>query len=279
MINELSQVLRNILDDPALPEPLRSAQIEFDHPTETYTPAGGLRTINLFLYDVRENVELRNNEPVVERLNGQARITRAPIRVDCSYLVTAWPDGSGQAMFLQEHQLLSQALQALAQFSTIPPALLAGTSLATQTPLLPIITAQAGELKSPSEFWTAMGSRLRPSLTVKVTLSLQPFTADTVPIATTKQIGIEPTENPASREDLFEIGGRVADAADAPVDGATVRIVERGLQTITGADGRYSLGLVQAGAYTLRVEKPPDARQVTITVPAPAGSNYNVQFP
>ena len=279
MINDLSIVLRNILNDPALPEPLQSAQIEFDHPTETYTPTGGLRTINVFLYDIRENVELRNSEPIVERLNGQARITRAPIRVECSYLITAWPDGTGQAMFLQEHQLLSQVLQALSRFSTIPPNFLTGTALVGQEPPLPVMTAQAGELKSPSEFWTAMGSRLRPSLTVCATISIQPFTADLVPIAATKQFGVQPIDNPAAREDLFEFGGRIADAGDNPVDAATVTLVEPGLVTTTDAAGRYSFGLVAARDYTLRVEKLPATLQVTITVPAPVGSNYNVQFP
>lgn len=279
MINELSQVLKNILDDPALPEPLQSAQIEFDHPTETYTPAGGLRTINLFLYDIRENVELRNNEPIVERLNGQANITRAPIRVDCSYLVTAWPDGTGQAMFLQEHQLLSQVLQALLRFSTIPPAFLAGTGLVTQEPPLPIVTAQAGTLKSPSEFWTAMGSRVRPSLSVIVTLSMQPFTPQTFAVAVTKQFGVAPIDNPAAREDMFEIGGRVTDAASNPVDAAVVTLVELGLVTHTDITGRYSLGLIAAGAYTLRAEKLAATTQVTITVPTTVGNDYNVQFP
>lgn len=279
MINDLSLVLRNILNDPGLPEPLQSAQIEFDHPTETYTPAGGLRTINVFLYDVRENVELRNSEPIVERLNGQARITRAPLRVECSYLVTAWPDGSGQAMFLQEHQLLSQVLQAFSRFSTIPSNFLTGTALVGQEPPLPVLTAQAGELKSPSEFWTAMGSRLRPSLTVSATISIQPFTADIVPLAATKQFGVEPIDNPAAREDLFEFGGQVTDAGSNPVDEATVTLVEPGLVTTTDADGRYRFGLVAARDYTLRVEKLPATAQVTVTVPAPVGSNYNVQFP
>lgn len=279
MINDLSQALKNILDDPTLPEPLRSAQIEFDHPTDTYTPTGGLRTINLFLYDVRENVELRNNELIVERLNGQANITRPALRVDCSYLVTAWPDGTGQAMFLQEHQLLSQVLGALSRFSTIPPNFLTGTALAGQEPPLPIITAQVGELKSPSEFWTAMGSRLRPSLTVAVTISIQPFTADTVSIAVTKQLGIEPIENPARREDLFEIGGQVTNAGGIGVDEANITLVELGLVTQTDAKGQYTFGLIGAGTYTLRAQKLPATRQVTIDVPAPVGSNYNVQFP
>ena len=279
MINELSQVLRNMLDDTGLPEPLRSAQIELDHPTDTYTPAGGLRTINIFLYDVRENVELRSNEPTIERLNGQARITRPPLRIECSYLITAWPDGSGQASLLQEHQLLSQVLQAFSRFSTIPASFLAGTSLATQEPSLPILTAQAGELKSPAEFWSALGSRLRPSLTVIVTISIQPFDSQLVPIAISKELNFEPLENPASQEEAFEIAGRVTDAASLPVADASLLIVELGLTTRTSADGLFSIGLIRAGTYTLRAEKAPASTQISITVPAPVGSNYNLQFP
>src|SRR6185369_5140663 len=128
-----------------------------------------------------------------------------------------------------------------------------------------VLTAQAGELKSPSEFWTAMGSRLRPSLTVTATISIQPFTTDIVPIAVTKQFGLEPIENPAAREDLFEFGGRVEDAGNNPVDAATVTLIELGLITTTDADGLYKFGLVPARAYTLRVEKLPATTQVSIT--------------
>src|SRR5262249_10755481 len=94
MIRDLSETLRAILDDPALatsfPE-LAAAQIVFDRPAESFNPAQ--TTIDLFLYDIRENMELRSNEPRYERLNGQTRIHRAPMRVACSYLVTAWPVG------------------------------------------------------------------------------------------------------------------------------------------------------------------------------------------
>ena len=108
------------------------------------------------------------------------------------------------------------------------------SSLATQEPSLPILTAQAGELKSPAEFWSALGSRLRPSVTVTVTISVQPFDAALVPIAITKEIDFEPMENPASQEEAFEIAGRVTDAASLPVDDASVLIVELGLTTRTG---------------------------------------------
>src|SRR5215207_3840324 len=94
MIRDLSLTLQAILDDPALaasfPE-LAGAQVVFDRPSDTFNPSQ--TTIDLFLYDVRENMELRSNEPRLERLNGQTRIHPPPLRVMCSYLVTAWPVG------------------------------------------------------------------------------------------------------------------------------------------------------------------------------------------
>ena len=38
-------------------------------------------------------MELRSNEPTLRRLNGQVEIQRPPLRVACSYLITAWPIG------------------------------------------------------------------------------------------------------------------------------------------------------------------------------------------
>ena len=120
MINELSETLRALLDDPALaaafPE-LAAAQVVFDRPAEQFNPSQ--TTIDLFLYDVREDMELRSNEPVVERLNGRAVIKRPPLRVACSYLLTAWAVGGGE-LPLQEQKILSQALMVLARYPTIP---------------------------------------------------------------------------------------------------------------------------------------------------------------
>src|SRR5204863_5477003 len=113
MIRDLSLTLQAILDDSALsatfPE-LAATQVVFDRPVETFNPTQ--TAIDLFLYDIRENMELRSNEPTMRRLNGQAEIRRPPLRVVCSYLVTAWPVG-GSDLALQEHRLLSQALQVL----------------------------------------------------------------------------------------------------------------------------------------------------------------------
>ena len=284
MIRDLSETLRAILDDPALaaefPE-LAAAQIVFDRPTEQFNPQQ--TTIDLFLYDVRENMELRSNEPVIERNNGTATIHRPPMRVACSYLVTAWPVGGAEPS-LQEHRLLSQTIQVLARYPTIPVSYLKG-KLVGQEPPLPLITSQADGLKNVSEFWTAIGNKLRPSVTLAVTISMQSLAAETakVVIETETRIGErvaldKKAISPATLVDGIRISGRITDAADAPVAKAKVSIVETGRSAITNSDGVYSLGLLQAGTFTLRVESGSNVVNKNITIPATAGKNFNVKL-
>ena len=123
-----------------------------------------------------------------------------PLRVACTYLVTAWPVG-GSELTLQEHELLGQTLQVLARNPTIPPALLQG-ALEGQEPPLPLVTARSEGMKEPAEFWSALGGRLRPSLSVTVTIGLELSDARTFPLVGTRKIDIvqRPVgETPSSR--------------------------------------------------------------------------------
>jgi hypothetical protein len=97
MIRDLSETLKGILQDPSVPPELAAADILFDRPSDPFTLTK--TTMDLFLYDVRENTELRSNEHVVERRNNQSIIHPAPLRLNCSYLVTAWPVGGPRTRF------------------------------------------------------------------------------------------------------------------------------------------------------------------------------------
>ena len=48
-----------------------------------------------------------------------------------------------------------------------------------------MMTAQTDGLKEPAEFWTAIGNKLRPSLTVTVTIGMEVFAPVTAPIVRT----------------------------------------------------------------------------------------------
>jgi hypothetical protein len=284
MINELSETLRAILDDPNLaadfPE-LAAAQVVFDRPAEAFKPSQ--TTVDLFLYDVREDMELRSNEPVVSRLNGQAVIKRPPLRVACSYLLTAWAVGGGE-LPLQEQKILSQAMMVLARYPTIPAPFLKG-SLSGQEPPLPMMASRADGLKNPSEFWTAVGNKLRPSVTIVATISLDPFAPVTAPLVITSDLRVGERTSPAekkltakTKQDVFRVSGLVTDAQGAPVVGAQVSLKSTGLSTVTDAEGLYALGPLAAGSYTVRAKAGQSVKEVQIVVPATSGKNYNVQF-
>ena len=149
-----------------------------------------------------------------------------------------------------------------------------------------MMTAQADGVKDPAEFWTALGNKLKPSLTVTATIPMETLAPEVFPMVITEEMRLgertapdEEKIKPATLEHLFRIGGRITNATNGPVSGATVTLVEQGIATTTDDEGYYKIGIIPSGTYTLRVKK--DASEVTraITIPAPAGSHYNVQLP
>jgi hypothetical protein len=281
MIRDLSSTLKAVLSDPSLAVPfpeLSNALIAFDRPDDGFKPAQ--TTIDIFLFDVRENMELRSNEPKIERLNGQAVIHPSPMRVACTYLITAWPVG-GADLVLQEQRLLAQVLQVLSRYPKIPAAFLKG-KLVTQEPQLPMMASHPEELKNPAEFWTAIGNKMRASVTVTVTISMEIFTPITAPITKTGMVRIgertaadAETLIAATKMEFYRIGGTVSSGGNK-LAGALVETA--GLSARTDADGEYVLGAMAAGAYTLNVQSNATTKQVPITVPATTGSSYDVQM-
>ncbi|HJQ82467.1 MAG TPA: Pvc16 family protein [Candidatus Binatia bacterium] len=272
MIRDLDETLQALLDQPGLPDELAAAEIIFDRPTEPFAPKQ--TSLDLFLYEIREHAELRNNEPVVRREGHEAVVEPPPLRVACSYVVTAWPV-NGADPPLQEHRLLSQALAVLARTPVIPARFLQG-DLVGQEPPLPMVTAQPDGLKNAAEFWSAIGGRLRAAFTTTVTISLPLGAGVRGPIVTSKQTRFDPNLGRAD-EDLFQIGGRVADAAGDPIEGAVVAVVDAGLRTQTGADGRYQFTRIPAGARTLRVAAVGFQVQVqAVVVPTPRPEDYDI---
>lgn len=251
MIDALSLLLKKILNDAALPEPLRSADKDFVRPSDPYSPAHD--TVNLFLYDIRENAELRSNEQIVERLNGHSIVHPAPMRVSCCYLVTAWVPGlPSETVVMKEHRMLAQTLQALARFPLIPETVLAGTGLAGQDPLLPMMTAQPDGLKSSSEFWASLGNKIRASLSVHVTISLPALEDQGGFLVRTKFTNVAPGAG-SEDDNLLAIGGNVLRAPGLGISGALVELIDAGLSETTDDVGRFEFRRVPAGTHTFRV--------------------------
>jgi hypothetical protein len=275
MIHEVTESLEAFLKQPGLDPPLRDASIRFDRPTDPYSL--DQTTVNAFLFEVKENLDLRSNEPVVRRVAGQSFVEPPPLRVTCLYLVTAWPVG-GPDQPKQEHQLLGQVMQLIAGSPVIPPAFLT-PNLQLQEPALPMLLIQPDGVRNPAEFWGAIGNRIRPSLVLSITVSLQAFDTAAFPSVITSEIRLKTHPGGAVLDaPFFRIGGTVVDSASAPVAGAGVRVVERGRSTLTDEDGRFSLAGLPAGTFTLRVTAGAVTQDRSITIPAAAADDYDVQL-
>lgn len=276
MIHEVTESLEAFMKQPGLDPPLRDAAIRFDRPTDPYSL--DQTTVNLFLFEIRESVELRSNEPVVRRVGGQSLVEQPPYRAACLYLVTAWPV-DGTDLPKQEHQLLGQVLQLMAGAPVIPAVFLT-PNLQLQEPPLPMLLIQPDGVRNPAEFWAAIGNRIKPSLLLSVTVSLQVVDTTAYPSVITSELRLKTHPGGATLDaPFFRIGGTVVDAASVPVANAGVRLVERGRSTLTDAAGRFSLSAIPAGTFTLRVTAGAVTQDRTITVPAPALSHYDVHLP
>jgi Pvc16 N-terminal domain len=153
--------------------PVQNVAISFAAPDDQFPPPGvTLPAIALFLYDVREDYELRSAQWELDRRpDGTFIRTPPPVRVTCSYLITAWASATAPDPPHDEHQLLGEVLKVLLRHPTIPENYLSG-GLAGQQPPLPARIIAEAPLHSLGELWQAMGGRPKASLHYAVTISV-----------------------------------------------------------------------------------------------------------
>lgn len=191
MINDLDKSLAALLRRDLPSELAKQIQISFATPDDRFPPQSvRLPAIDMFLYDVRENLELRSNEVFVQRRSdGTAMRTLAPVRVDFSYLITAWPSESVPDPAEDEHHLLGEVMRVLLRHRTIPEEVLQG-DLKRQEPALPVSSLQPGRLQSLGEFWQALGGKPKAALNYQVTLSVEVTDPQEVHLVTDKLIKV-----------------------------------------------------------------------------------------
>ena len=192
MLDDLDKTLEEFLKRDLPSGLIEQITISFAMPDDQFPPTSvTLPAIDLFLYDVRENRELRSNEWLVERhANGTATKQQGPVRVDCSYLITAWPSQSSPNPAQDEHRLLGEVMMVLLRYERMPAQVLQG-ALAVQEPPLPVMTLQQGRLQSLGEFWQALGGKPKAALHYTVTIAVDPFATTDMPLVVEKIIGIQ----------------------------------------------------------------------------------------
>ncbi|MEV6115957.1 Pvc16 family protein [Streptomyces sp. NPDC052109] len=256
MFQDLDATLKAMLSDPAAPSEVRAADVSFDTPDKEFNPSQ--TTVDLFLHDVQENRDLRDQVPLVDKTDGGFVVRHRPLRVDCTYLVTVWSTQSAGLKAAEEHRLLGLVLLWLSRFEVVEPHFLRGDlTMPPQLYPLPLTMAQMKEGQGMGQFWTALGVAPRLAFSLTVTIGLQPFDeAATFPAPKTIEIRPTVSDEPA-------LCGRVLDATLAPLPGTPVTIVENGAAATSDSFGSFTFRELAFGSYTLlvRVAGHPDLRK------------------
>jgi hypothetical protein len=273
---DLDETIRQLLIR-HVPLDLAEVDVSFDAPDREWSGRLTRPTVNLFLYDVRENKDLHEAMWEVGRdaKNGSVSRRKLPLRINAIYNVTVWARAPED-----EHRLLWRVLAALSRHATLPADLAHGGLQAQPFPVLAKVAQPEQARTNPADLWQAVDNRIRPSLTYVVTLALEPDTVFISPMVFTSSTRTRSTldddDDKAEAVELIRVGGRVFDRASAaPIAKARVTWRERGVEATTDATGAFAFVQVPPGKLTLAVTAPGRKEVSKLTdVPAP---NYDVE--
>ena len=166
MIHDVDQLLEEIVRRDALNG--SAVELVFDAPTKDWVARRNAPAVDLYLYDIREDVDRR--VPAWEDVTEGERVTdrRLPARrYRLAYLVTAWTQRSED-----EHRLLSALLSCFIRNAMIKASDLKGSLAEADLPVYLDVAMPPSQDRSLADVWSALGGELKPSLDVVVTAPL-----------------------------------------------------------------------------------------------------------
>jgi hypothetical protein len=165
MISDLDEslrrlVLRDVADGAGV-------ELSFEAPTKEWAARRTAPTVDVYLYDVREDVGHREAklEPIRNEEGQVVGRRQAPRRFKLSYLVTVWTQRPED-----EHRLLASLLACFLSYEALPADVRAGLLADTGAPVRLSVGLPASEERSLADVWSALGGELKPSLDLVATL-------------------------------------------------------------------------------------------------------------
>jgi len=251
MFDAVDEAIRNLLIKEI---PVRQNEIEivFDQPTQEWSARVGNPTLNIYLHEIRENRQLRGAEQFSETQlpDGTVEIRRNPVRIDLHYLVTAWSKKEED-----QHHLLGLAMVALLRNPFLPDDVCPEALKGHPVPIPIEVSHTTDETKNWSDFWTTMNNRLRPGLTVSVTLLIDPYRPVIAPIVQTSEVrfaqkgGLQ--KSVVEEKVYWKAGGEIITGKYDP-SLLTLIWEEKGVE-IPLENGHFLISKIEAGTYHLAI--------------------------
>ena len=243
---------------------LPAAQLSFNAPDQDWrnlVPGMPGTALNVYLAELYEDRERRSNERWTTTNGAGVHEHRAPMRLNCRYLISAWSPAQANPLTdpaIEESVLLYQVTQVLLDVMPLdareiyaPGPLPAGFPEEMLDPPLPIVVVPPEPFAKLADFWMRMDTVGKPVVDLVVTMPVAHAERLSGPPVTTLFAEYGTPEHRAL-EELVAIGGvvRLQPSLD-PVRGAWVRLVELDRTATSNAAGQFVFTGIRRGSYTL----------------------------
>jgi hypothetical protein len=263
---DLDEALRTLLRRELERHGFEGVDIAFDAPASDWSAKLTNPTVNLFLYDLRENIAESDVTTRNIRVNGTAIAAPPPMRLEITYSVTAWTKA-----VQDEHRLLSQVLAILFSHVSLPADLLDGR-LASASLLRAIETEVGRPKEEKADFWTSIGGRYKASIDYAVKLEVESgLTFTRGPETRTQTVNLGIKDGPRRTfEEFVRFGGVVRDKDGEPVANAWVVLPDLGRFASTNQEGQFTFDGMRPGAHRV-VARTAAGEEASGTATVPGG--------
>lgn len=193
MIHEADAALRSYLSSWL---PKGSGNVSFDAPTADWVSKVKSLTLDLFLYDVHENIEARAGDWIELRdETGMMVGLQPPVRrYDLTYAVSAWGGSIDE-----QHELLGTLLRAMPAYDDIPDEHLTGRLREQEI----AVRLRIGNLGGFTSLWDALGQTPVTALALVATIPvLPPIITDLAPAASSMDLGLAGQDGKPGRKPI-----------------------------------------------------------------------------
>jgi hypothetical protein len=204
MIHEVDESLRQFVRRTALPG--TEVDVAFDAPTKDWASRRTGPVVDLYLYDIREDMTRRELGRIDRRSDdGLVAERHLPPRwMKLGYLVTAWTQRPED-----EHRLLSVLLSGFLSRDSLPLDVLVGSLAEAQAQVPYTCGLPPPQDRALSDVWSALGGELKPSLDLVLT----------VPFALNRDLDVGPAVDAPLGIDMTDwVDGGVDQRRSAPLE-------------------------------------------------------------
>jgi hypothetical protein len=235
VLNDVDRSLRSLIEAVVATADGPPA-VSFAPPTPEWTEAQDGPVLNLFLYDVREDLDGQSSDEIDIRDHDGKVIGRLPPprKYQLSYLASAWCDEDAEA----EHELLGSLLATVPNEPGIPADhltdRLAGQGLPVRIKVgVPVTGANTWDL------WSALGTPPRTAIEIVVTAPLVPgLRTDLAPPAVKFELGVTKEPPGAIGPDETGLEGGERSEPEEPAEGAAPAASRSSKRSKDGKAGR-----------------------------------------